>query len=125
MKTAIKNGKPVFAITFFFLLTLIVQVTSGFTKPAYIVCNCPSPIVTKVSQTTTTVTFSWEAVDSAEGYRIWYVRSEGNVTSQPVCTGGTSVEFTNLPAGTYDFYFTTDCIGESSGFVIYDDLIMG
>ncbi len=125
MKTAFKNGRPVPAITIFFLLALIVQVTSGFTTPVSNQCSCTSPVVTKDSQTTATVSFSWEAVDGANGYNVWYVRSEDSFTSQPVSTGGTSVNFTNLPAGTYDFYFITICVGESSGFVIYDDLIMG
>jgi hypothetical protein len=57
---------------------------------------------------------------------VWYVRSGDNFTSQVFSTGATSINFSNLSAGTYRFYFATDCgEGGISEVIITDDLLMG
>jgi len=122
MKNASKKCKQVLA-TLFLLLGLLV---TGFSAPPVITdCSCPSPNVTITSQATNAITFSWGAVSGAIGYQAWYVRSGDNFTSQQMTINGTSVSFSNLPNGKYEFYFATDCGGEVSQIIIMDDLIMG
>jgi hypothetical protein len=125
MKAALKNGKM--AVTaLFFLFSLLAHAATGFVaQPANEDCECPAPVVTKTSQTLTSVAFSWGNVSGATAYRIWYVRKGDNFTSQEINTGATSVSFSNLSAGTYQFYFAVNCGEEVSQIIITDDLIMG
>lgn len=85
--------------------------------------TCPSPNVS-VTQQSGGFSFSWDAVGGASGYKVWYRRHEDNYTSSPVSTGSTSISFTTLPAGTYDFYFQTVCGTDSSPYIVVDDLII-
>ncbi len=126
MKVALKNSKSAIAIVFFLFSLLAHTATSYAAQPANDDCECPSPVVTKTFQSSTAIAFSWGNVSGAVGYRVWYVRKGDNFTSQEINTGATSVSFTNLSAGTYQFYFVTDCGGgEMSQIIIMDDLIMG
>jgi len=121
MKNAGKNGKHALA-TLFFLLAIMV---SSFSAPTAMDCSCPSPNVTLTSHTFTSVSFSWDAIDGATAYKVWYFRTGDNYTSQEVTTDGATISFSNLPAGTYTFYFTTTCGEETSQSIILDDLLMG
>ncbi len=120
MKILRKQGKSALA-TLFFVFGLLVN---GFSAPPTIQCNCDSPTVTITSQSSNSVAFSWGAVSGATSYEVWYEKREGNFTSQPTTTNGTSMNFSNLSAGTYKFYFKAICGGEGSNIYITEDLIM-
>ncbi len=126
MKAALKISKSAIAALLLFFSLLANASTGLLLQPANDDCGCPALDVTKTSQTSTSVAFSWENKTGAIGYRVWYVRKGDNFTSQEINTGSTSVSFSNLSAGTYQFYFVTDCGGgEMSQIIITDDLIMG
>ena len=110
-----------------FLFSLMLHAVDGAAPgPLHNGGECPSPAVTKTFQSSTGVSFSWNAVSGATGYQVWYVRSGDNFTSQVFSTGATSINFSNLSAGTYRFYFATDCgEGGISEVIITDDLMMG
>lgn len=124
MKNASKHGKQALATLFLFFGLLV----SSFSAPPTTIatdCNCGTPNASVSEQTSTSVSFSWGAVAGATAYRVWYVRTGDNYTSQVTITGGTSATFSNLPKGTYRFYFVADCGGEASEAIIVDDLLMG
>lgn len=116
-----------------FMLTLLVPVSSGFSVPVspghsipasvYLTCDPPSPSVTERSSNS--VSFAWLAVSSASGYRVWYHRAEDNYTSPVTTTGTNAISYSDLLAGTYDFYFVTVCGEQHSQSIIIDDLMMG
>ena len=108
----------------FFLLTILAPVRSAYSAPPAAAVTCPTPDVTITDRSAGAVSFSWSAASGATAYKIWYYRSEDHYTSSEITTGNTSVSFSNLPAGTYDFYFATICGGGSSSFIVVDDLIM-
>ncbi|MBI1227819.1 MAG: hypothetical protein GC192_21470 [Bacteroidetes bacterium] len=121
MKNASRIGKQALA-TFFLLFGLL---AFGFSAPSTIPdCNCTAPTVTITAQASNSVSFSWGAVSGATAYRVWYVRANDNYTSSETTLGSTSISFSSLPQGIYNFYFVTDCGEESSAIIITDDLIM-
>ena len=85
--------------------------------------SCPQPVVSLDSQSEGAVSFSWNAVTGAVGYNVKYVRDD-TYNSGVFYTTSTSISFSSLPAGTYDFYFETVCSGGSSGYIIWEDLII-
>lgn len=98
---------------------------SAFTVPAGASdTSCPAPSVSVTDYSSGSVTFTWPAMDGVTGYEVYYVRQEDNYVSSPVVVGGNTISFSNLPPGTYDFYFRTLCGGGTSSYVIEDDLIM-
>ena len=109
----------------FFGLALLATTGSAFTERAPTSdVSCTPPQATVSDQSSGSVTFTWGAQSGAISYQIYYTREEDSYTSTPVTTGNTYISFTNLPAGTYDFYFRTNCDRESSDYIILDDLIM-
>lgn len=123
MKNASQKSWRVIA-KMFLLATLLTPVTSGFSVPSMADANCPAPNVTKTGQTSTSISFSWDAVEGATIYKMWYVRREDNYTSLEITTHDTFITYSDLPAGNYRFYFQTICGEESSSYVMIDDLMM-
>lgn len=98
---------------------------SAFTEPAGAAdSGCPPPSVSVTDYSSGSVTFTWPPVDGVTGYEAYYVRQEDNYVSSPVTTGSNMVSFFNLPPGTYHFYFRTICGGETSNYVVEEDLVM-
>ena len=123
MKNASKKGWQVL-IPVLLLLSMFAPQPAAFsaaTEPAVI---CPAPNVSITEQTLTSIHFAWDQVSGGAVYRVWYVRQEDNYTSSQVTTGGNSISFSGLPAGTYDFYFVTVCTGETSTNYIFEDILM-
>ena len=111
-------------LPFFLLLPLLASRQEKLPEPATATLTCLPPEVSVTNHSSGSASFAWDTVDGAIEYKIYYTRQEDVYTSSPVMTGGTSFTFSNLPAGTYDFYFYTVCEGgSSSGFVI-DDLMI-
>ena len=116
--------------TFFLLfgLVFLVQAGSAFTVPEKTVqpieVSCEVPSVSITGRSAGYVSFSWGAVSGTTGYTVYYVRKNDNYTSSPFTTSSTSISFSSLPSGTYDFYFSSNCGSEESEYVIEADLIM-
>lgn len=121
MKNALCKSLPgLFSLLF--LLNLSNPVRAGVPPTPEV--TCPTPEVSITEQAASSVTFSWNAVSGATQYRIWYVRREDNYTSSVITTGGTSVTFSNLTSGTYDFHFQTSCGGDGNSAIIIAEIMM-
>ncbi len=121
-----KNATKTTTLFLFVLFTLIAMPTQAslahFQPVTQLSCMPPSPTLT--GQSSGSVSFAWDAVLGAYGYRVWYYRKEDHYTSSTTSTGNTYVSFSSLPAGTYTFYFVTDCGNELSQSAIIDDVII-
>ncbi|MBL7828868.1 MAG: fibronectin type III domain-containing protein [Saprospiraceae bacterium] len=110
---------------FSFALIFLVPLMFGLFPPkAPQEATCLPPNVTITSQSPNSVCFSWDAVGGSTEYAVWYVRENDNYTSSPIYTGNTSIAFTGLSAGTYNFYFTTVCGMDRSDGIIIEELVM-
>jgi hypothetical protein len=119
-----KNG--IMAIAAIALCALILPLREGKANVhPPIVVTCDKPIATVTMQSASAVSFAWDAVAGATEYRVWYERQQDNFSSSTTSTGNTNITFTNLPAGTYKFYFATVCgMGTSTSYVIVDLIII-
>lgn len=106
------------------ILVLLIPIVSGSTNPPVIKSTCPGPQVSVTSHSTGSVSFSWNAVSEASEYVVFYVRQGDNYTSQQIYTGNTSITYSGLPSGTYNFYFAVVCGSELSAIIIIDDLVI-
>ena len=114
-----------FKLCFLFALMLPVSagVTAAPTTPEVCV-TCQPPTVSKTGQGPKSVSFAWNAVSGATGYRVWYVNKSTDYGSAVLSTGNTSISFSNLESGTYDFYFQTACGDENSEYVVIEDVVI-
>lgn len=101
------------------------QAVSGFPPQSAQEASCDPPDVQVTTQTYNSVSFAWNAVLGASAYKVRYYRQGDHYTSSETTTEYNSIVYSNLPAGTYVFYFSTVCGGESSQEVVVDDLILG
>jgi hypothetical protein len=88
--------------------------------------TCDSPDnVTVRSQTSTSITFDWDACSGGcDGYLVYY-QKHGSSPSGNFSTDDPAITFSNLPAGTYDFYFATKCTGGGiSSFIVIEDQVL-
>ena len=120
MKIANQNWKQALAALFFFFGLF----TSNASLQAQNDCTCGAPEIVVNSHLQSSISFSWNAVENATAYNVWYHRKEDNFTSQVVIATNSSVLFSNLTDGTYMFYFKTVCGNQTSGIIITDDLMM-
>lgn len=120
MRKSGKSSRSILAMLAFIALT-------GFHSPTgkEAACNCPSLNVSRTVLSGSSVTFSWVEPEEATGYKIWYIRREDGFSSQDFITAQSSIQFSNLPPGTYVFFFVTLCGEERSETLITEDLIMG
>ncbi|MCB0544124.1 MAG: fibronectin type III domain-containing protein [Saprospiraceae bacterium] len=123
MKNAIKKGWHGILPMLFFLSPLFLHPPGYSAALPLQVLTCPPPDVVVTDKTSDSVTFSWSTFSGAT-YKAWYYRSEDSFTSSEVTTGSSSITFSDLPPGTYDFYFATVCGEEVSSYIVVDDLIM-
>ena len=106
------------------LLVFLAPVRAGFSLSPAVKVTCDPPNVSITDKSSGTVSFAWDPVQYGNTYKIWYHRSEDDYTSSQTTTGSTTITYSNLPAGTYDFYFMTVCGEGNSIIVIEDDLMM-
>lgn len=120
MRKSGKSSRCILVILAFFAIT-------GFHLPSgkEAACNCPSLNVSRTVLSASSVSFSWVAPEEATGYKIWYIRREDGFASQDFTTAQPSVQFFDLPPGTYVFFFVTQCGEERSETLITEDLLMG
>lgn len=106
------------------LFALLIPILSGATNPASFEVYCPAPQVSVTGLSTGSASFSWNVVNEASEYVVFYVRQADQYTSQQTYTPNTSITFSGLPTGVYDFYFATVCGSEVSSYIIIEDLII-
>jgi hypothetical protein len=121
MKNATKTT-ALFLFVFFTLVALPTQASLVRIQPVTQL-SCIPPNATLTGQSSGYVSFAWDAVLGAS-YRVWYYRQEDHYTSSVTTTGNTYISFSSLPAGTYKFYFVTDCGNELSQSTIIDDIVI-
>ena len=105
------------------LLAFLVPVQIGQASEPVTSLLCPGPNVSITARSSGSVSFAWDAVSGALSYKVWYHRQEDSYTSGEFTTGGTSISFSDLPTGTYTFYFASVCTGGLSDIIIIDILI--
>jgi len=111
-----------------FLLLLLVSAATSDLSAACIVptepeVGCPTPSVTRTGRGSGSISYSWGS--SGTSYQVYYVRLADGYTSSVMTTSSTSMTIPGLAPGYYRFYFATNCEGETSDYVITDDLIIG
>jgi hypothetical protein len=123
MEKFLVSQRPVFGYlkaTLVMLLFLPLAFASANVPPEEVTCTEPSPSVTYLNGGD--ASFSWSAVSGAIGYNVRY--SVDGYTSEIRFVTGTTVDYTGLPAGTYDFHFQTVCTGGTSSWIITEDFIL-
>lgn len=117
--------KNVFKSISLFTLLAFASASYSFTASLEDRCMGAAPQnVAIASQTSNAVSFTWDGVDNPDSFKIWYYRSWDNYTSTPVSTQNEFISFSNLPAGTYDFFFVAihgEVVSETA---VTSDLIM-
>lgn len=85
--------------------------------------NCPPPAnVTETGKTSSSISFDWDDV-AGSTFLVYYTRDD--YTSSVFTASVSNFTFSGLPAGTYDFYFQTDCGAEMSEIIGITDVIVG
>ncbi|TAK30813.1 MAG: hypothetical protein EPO28_18630 [Saprospiraceae bacterium] len=85
--------------------------------------TCDAPNVTKTGETDASISFDWDGVFGASAYILRYYREEDDYTSSDVFPTNSEYTWSNLPGGSYTFYFITRCGSEtSSSFIVIDDI---
>lgn len=111
---------------YLFVLGFLLPLAFAFAPVPSIDSTCGTPQnVEKTSSTLTSITFEWDAVGGAAGYRVYYERVEDSYTSSVTTTTSTTFTFSNLSAGTYKFHFATDCGGTVSADIVIADVVPG
>lgn len=116
LKTAHRNLLTITCLSFLFFMG------SGFVPAATpLAATCPTFSVLLSEKGSSSVTFDVEK--SGEGtIVVQYVRN-GTQYSDVYTVSGSSIEFENLPSGTYKFTFTTVCWNGGNSIII-DDIII-
>ncbi|MBV6442482.1 MAG: hypothetical protein EPGJADBJ_04200 [Saprospiraceae bacterium] len=107
------------------LLAMLTPVRSGNRSPFKERVFCPPPDNLSITDKSSgSVSFSWGPAGGGLTYKVWYYRQEDNFTSSDFITGNPYITFSNLPNGTYDFYFAVICDANISSFIVEEDLVM-
>jgi hypothetical protein len=107
----------------FILLAFITIFTTGNSAPHPQDFTCPVPTISVSGQSSGTISFAWNKVTGTTVYAVWYIREEDSYTSEAESVTGNAHTFTNLPTGTYQFYFETVCDSDTPGWVVVEELI--
>jgi hypothetical protein len=84
----------------------------------------PPANVTVVSKSGCNIAFDWsDCAGGCSQYLLKYQRKEDGYQSQVFGVGESAYSFAGLPSGTYVFSFATDCGGETSGFILIEEVI--
>ena len=124
MHNVLKNGWHSVVI-FTFVLVFVTSTGIAFATDAPVVATtCPELGVSITSRSGSNISFGWAPVEGVGSYQISYYCKETNQSSGVVTTGSCSITFTNLPPGTYTFYFNPVCGGGASEYYIIDDILI-
>jgi Fibronectin type III domain len=106
-----------------FFLTLFLPLMFGFSESQMVCMDCPAPTnLQLISQTSSSVTFSWTGNGSAAEYRIRYTRQEDNYTSSDYFTTNSCYTFDGLAKGHYRVYVAKYCGALVSSYDIWYDV---
>lgn len=85
--------------------------------------SCPTPKdVTKVSETSSSISFDWDDCCGNQSFLVYYVK-DGKASAM-FQTSSSNIDFTGLNAGLYEFHFSAVCVGGTSAeFIIVEDLV--
>ena len=114
--------KAIAAAAFFAFLQPFHEGMANNQPPVAITCD--PPVATVTGQSANSVSFAWGGLGGATEYRIWYVRQQDNYTSGTITTNNTNFTYSNLPPGTYRFYFATVCGLSTSGSYVIEELVI-
>ncbi|MBK8706382.1 MAG: fibronectin type III domain-containing protein [Saprospiraceae bacterium] len=108
------------------VLVAIALFAAVLTQPSHYTClYLPSPYDLGLAMPSSNhASFSWDSNEQGASYKVWYYREGDNYTSTERTTSNLYIDYTNLPAGTYTFYFVTICGGGTSQSIVYDDIIV-
>ena len=111
--------KKHFSLSIFLFIAII---GFSFTPEKEDSCSTPQNVsVTSIDRGD--ITFDWDDCISCNGYIVKYYHEEGNYWSGNFSTTSSTISFTELPSGNYDFYFATDCGTVISSFIIIEEQI--
>ncbi|MEK7257505.1 MAG: hypothetical protein AAB316_22310 [Bacteroidota bacterium] len=85
-------------------------------------CAAPSN-VTKIGQSSSSISYTWLGAQEATGYVVKYVRLSDGYQSQEQQIGQANHTFTGLSSGRHFFYFATICGQTVTEFVVTEDII--
>lgn len=109
----------------FSALLLTVSITIGFSfTPNYLTtCTAPQNVaITSINGGD--ISFDWDnCTGGCTEYKVKFYRYEDSYSSGTYLTSNSAFSFSNLPDGTYDFYFATVCDGQASSFIIIEETI--
>ena len=108
----------------FSILALLLPADSGFSNIPTAQIACPEPEVHIISKSGSSITFGCTGTNGAISYSSWHHRHENGSNSSVFNTNATTITFSGLAQGTYDFYFVTHCSGETSEIIIVVDILM-
>jgi len=101
---------------------------SGLKNDKTTACTCSAPSNVELTfQDSGSISFDWDDCGcfGFTEFKVKYTRAEDHYSSPEYSTGSSNYSFSNLPSGTYDFYFKTVCGSEGSSFIVIEDQIMG
>ena len=113
-------AKHAFQTVLFLLMFLPMALTANVPTDD---TTCPEPVPTVANQSSSSVDFDWSSILGADGYEVRYVRESDGYTSNWSYTAATSISYTGLSAGTYEFQFRSVC-GGIQGVIATTDIIM-
>ena len=99
---------------------------TGFSMPSNgndTTCDAPTN-VTVTAKFSSSISFDWDGPDGST-YEVYYVRQSDGYTSPVYSTSSSDYAYSGLSAGTYDFYFRTDCGTEMSEIIGIEEVFIG
>ena len=110
---------------FFFLFVFAISFSFANETGCDVSCDTPAN-VTKVSQSSGTITFDWDDCSGGcSSYEVRYVRLEDGYVSSFRTVSSSSATFTGLADGEYEFQFRTVCSGGVSSIIGVEEVIWG
>ncbi|MEO1258841.1 MAG: fibronectin type III domain-containing protein [Bacteroidota bacterium] len=110
----------------FFIFFLSFCFTVILAEPVNLLIECSAPQnVAATSINAGNISFDWD--DCSGGcteYKVKYHREEDSYSSSEFTTSSSAFSFSNLPDGTYDFYFSTVCGGDASSLIIIEEIVI-
>ena len=108
-----------------FFFALFIPVFFAFTTPQNegMSGGCPPPAnVTLIAQSSGAAVFDWDDCSCGGNYHVYFSRN-GHPGSEYL-TSVSGINFSGLATGTYQFYFYTECGGETSSIIVEEIIIL-
>ena len=97
-----------------------------FPKAAEFGLSCPEPAnLSVLSKSSGCIAFDWsDCQGGCNQYLVKYYRQDDDFQSQVFTKDDSSISFSGLSAGTYDFSFAIDCGSASSSWIVIEDVFI-